>query len=192
MQFPRLGFPAALAAVTLGLSATLAPARAETMLLLTNQGEREAIVLPSRQGPAPTILVLHGALSTASSAAESSGFAEVAAAHGFTAVFPQGIRKQWNDSREAQAAGVDDVGSLHRLVPSPRGRRPGCSGTVFTGGRPTGRRNSIPLALRGFGIFRRRRDCLSQQPGKLGRARRAAKATAGRDVKRPRRSARSL
>jgi len=37
-------------------------------------------------------------------------------------VFPQGIRKQWNDGREAQAAGVDDVGFLHRLVTALVGR----------------------------------------------------------------------
>ena len=60
MQIHGLGFVAAAA-----LALAVTPARAETMYLLTNQGEREAIVLPSRQGPAPTILVLHGQTSTA-------------------------------------------------------------------------------------------------------------------------------
>src|SRR5215813_6659103 len=50
MQVNGLGF---LAAATAALALAVAPARAETMRLLTNQGEREAIVVPWRQGPAP-------------------------------------------------------------------------------------------------------------------------------------------
>ncbi len=111
MQIYGLGF---LAAATAALALAVTPVQAETMRLLTNQGEREAIVLPWRQGPAPTIIVLHGQTSTAEWTAENSGFGDTAAAHRFTAVFPQGIRKQWNDGREARAADIDDVGFLHR------------------------------------------------------------------------------
>src|SRR5215813_13575184 len=88
-----LGFLAA--AILAGSGAP--PAHAETMHLITNQGAREAFILRGRQGPAPTILVLHGALGTGERTAQTSGFAEAAAAHGFTAVFPQGINRQWND-----------------------------------------------------------------------------------------------
>ena len=168
MQTPGLGFPAVLAAITLVLSAMLAPARAETMRLLTNQGEREAIVLPSRQGPAPTILVLHGALSTASSAAESSGFAEVAAAHGFTAVFPQGIRKQWNDSREAQAAGVDDVGFLHRLVTSLVGRGLADPRQVYIAGISNGGMMTFRMLCEASELFAGAATVIANMPANIG------------------------
>src|SRR4051794_17731538 len=85
MQNHGLGFLAAVTAA-LALALTLAPAQAETMRLLTNQGEREAIVLPGRLGPAPTIIVLHGQTSTAAWTAENSGFSETALAYRFTAV----------------------------------------------------------------------------------------------------------
>jgi len=168
MQTPGLGFPAVLAAITLVLSAMLAPARAETMRLLTNQGEREAIVLPSRQGPAPTILVLHGALSTASSAAESSGFAEVAAARGFTAVFPQGIRKQWNDSREAQAAGVDDVGFLHRLVTSLVGRGLADPRQVYIAGISNGGMMTFRMLCEASELFAGAATVIANMPANIG------------------------
>jgi len=168
MQSPKLGFPATLAAVTLVLSATLAPACAETMRLLTNQGEREAIVLPSRQGPAPTILVLHGALSTASYTAENSDFTEVAAAHGFTAVFPQGIRKQWNDGREAQAAGVDDVGFLHRLVTSLVGRGLADPRQIYIAGVSNGGMMTFRMLCEASELFAGAATVIANMPASIG------------------------
>ena len=168
MQNPVISFPAVLAAIMLVLSATLAPARAETMRLLTNQGEREAIVLPSRQGPAPTILVLHGALSTASYAAEQSGFAEVAAEHGFTAVFPQGIRKQWNDGREAQTAGVDDVGFLHRLVTALAGRGITDPRQVYIAGISNGGMMTFRMLCEASELFAGAATVIANMPARIG------------------------
>ena len=54
---------------------------------------------------------------TAAQTARSSGFAEAAAARGFTAVFPQGVNRQWNDGREdGHISSIDDVGFLRQLV----------------------------------------------------------------------------
>jgi polyhydroxybutyrate depolymerase len=168
MQTPGSGFPAILAAVPLVLSAMLAPAHAETMHLLTNQGEREAIVLPSRQGPAPTILVLHGALSTALYTAENSDFTEVAAAHGFTAVFPQGIRKQWNDGREAQAAGVDDVGFLHRLVTALVGRGLTDPRQVYIAGISNGGMMTFRMLCEASELFAGAATVIANMPANVG------------------------
>ena len=168
MQAPGIRLPAALAAITLVLSAMLATARAETMRLLTNQGEREAIVLPSRQGPAPTILVLHGALSTASYAAENSGFGEAAAEHGFTAVFPQGIRKQWNDGREAQAAGVDDVGFLSRLVTALVGRGLADPKQIYIAGVSNGGMMTFRMLCEASELFAGAATVIANMPTRIG------------------------
>ncbi len=163
MQIHGLGFVAAVA-----LALVVAPARAETMYLLTNQGEREAIVLPSRQGPAPTILVLHGQTSTAAWTAENSGFAETAAAHRFTAVFPQGIRKQWNDGREAQAAGVDDVGFLHRLVTALVGRGLADPRQIYLAGVSNGGMMTFRMLCEASELFAGAATVIANMPTRIG------------------------
>src|SRR5438874_5913565 len=163
MQIHGLGFVAAAA-----LALAVTPARAETMYLLTNQGEREAIVLPSRQGPAPTILVLHGQTSTAAWTAENSGFAETAAAHRFTAVFPQGIRKQWNDGREAQAAGVDDVGFLHRLVTALVGRGLADPRQIYIAGVSNGGMMTFRMLCESSELFAGAATVIANMPTRIG------------------------
>ena len=163
MQIHGLGF---LAAVALALAG--GPAQAETMHLVTNQGEREAIVLPSRQGPAPTILVLHGQTSTAAWTAENSGFAETAAAHRFTAVFPQGIRKQWNDGREAQAAGVDDVGFLHRLVTALVGRGLADPRQIYLAGVSNGGMMTFRMLCEASELFAGAATVIANMPARIG------------------------
>src|SRR5262245_55691109 len=100
---------AALAAAVLAGAPQLA--RADVMHVTTPQGAREAIVLQSVPTPAPTVIVLHGALITATLTARTSGFAEAAAARGFAAVFPQGVNRQWNDGLD-DVSSIDDVGFL--------------------------------------------------------------------------------
>ena len=65
---------------------------------------------------APTVIVLHGAVTTANLTASWSGFAEAAAGHGFAAVFPQGVFTVWNDGRKDGIAKADDVSFLRALV----------------------------------------------------------------------------
>jgi len=92
------------------------PARADMFRIETREGPRRAILLPARYGPAPTVIVLHGAINSATWAVRRFGFAEAAAARGFTAVFPQGIGLQWNDGRMGLSSRADDVSFLRQLV----------------------------------------------------------------------------
>src|SRR5262249_61710841 len=85
------------------------------IVIATRDGPRTAIVLPARPGPQPTIIVLHGAMMTAESAIRVSGFAEAANHYDFTAVFPQGLRRQWNDQRAGGPGGANDVAFLSSL-----------------------------------------------------------------------------
>jgi polyhydroxybutyrate depolymerase len=108
----------------LAVAALLAvgPAAADELTIATRDGVRRAIVLPARERAAPTVIVLHGAATTASLTAGWSGFAEAAARHGFAAVFPQGIFTVWNDGRRDGFAKADDVGFLRALVGKLVGR----------------------------------------------------------------------
>lgn len=106
------------AAVLVLLAALVAgypSARAEDWEMETKDGIRSAIVMPAPQASAPTLVVLHGATISADLTARWSGFAEAAAAHGFAAVFPEGIYKLWNDARGDKLSSSDDVGFLRRL-----------------------------------------------------------------------------
>jgi polyhydroxybutyrate depolymerase len=103
---------ALLAAVQLGS----APARADDVHIPTPQGLRKAILLPAESEPAPTVVVLHGAISNAAWAAGRFGFAEAAAARGFAAAFPQAMGAQWNIERAPLSPKVDDASFLRRLA----------------------------------------------------------------------------
>lgn len=81
----------------------------------TKDGPRKAIVIPAKHAPAPTLIVLHGATISASLTARWSGFAQAAAAHGFAAVFPEGVYLLWNDARGDELSSSDDVAFLRRL-----------------------------------------------------------------------------
>lgn len=92
-------------------------ARADQEIKLpTPQGVRRAILVPAaRPGPNPTIIVLHGARISAGLLAHSS-FAEAAAVHGFTAIFPEGEQQIWNYAGSNGTSHADDVGFLNALV----------------------------------------------------------------------------
>jgi|SRR5581483_8176495 len=131
----------ALAAGALTLSSAVGSARADTIHIATPQGAREAIVLPGRTTPGPAVIVLHGATATAGWTAQGSGFAEAAAARGFAAVFPQGIRRQWNDGREGRTsavADVDDVGFLQQLIDEIIGRGIADASRIYIAGISNG------------------------------------------------------
>ncbi|MDN5004510.1 alpha/beta hydrolase family esterase [Bradyrhizobium sp. GCM10027634] len=94
------------------------PARAFTTEIFvdTRDGPRHALVMPAGDGPHPTVIVLHGALGTGAGTARLTGFAEAAARHSFTAVFPDGLDRKWHDGRAGGPAGPDDVGFIRSLV----------------------------------------------------------------------------
>jgi len=122
----------------------------------------------SRQGPHRRILVLHGQTSTAAWTAENSGFAEAALAHRFTAVFPQGIRKQWNDGREAQAAGVDDVGFLHRLVTALVGAALPIRRRIYIAGVSNGGMMTFRMLCESSELFAGAATVIANMPTRIG------------------------
>src|SRR6266481_1432384 len=110
-------FLAALTLVALSLTATAAHAQGRTDLVIpAPDGPRHALVLSAGSGPRPTVIVLRGALGTGTGTASTTGFSEAAARHGFTAVFPDGINRQWHDGRAGGPDGPDDVGFIRELV----------------------------------------------------------------------------
>ncbi len=86
------------------------------MTIDTSDGPRHALVIPAGNGARPTVIVLHGALGTGAGTARTTGFAEAAAKRGFTAVFPDGLGRQWNDGRAGGPGGPDDIGFIRALV----------------------------------------------------------------------------
>ena len=106
--------------------------------------------------------------STAAWTAENSGFAETAAAHRFTAVFPQGIRKQWNDGREAQAAGIDDVGFLHRLVTALVGRGLADPKQIYIAGVSNGGMMTFRMLCESSELFAGAATVIANMPTRIG------------------------
>lgn len=92
------------------------PARAYDLRIATRDGVRSVLVLPARRKPAPTVIVLHGIAISAAWTSRISGFAEAAAARGFTSVYPEGLKIAWNDGRDGVSSHADDVGFLRKLV----------------------------------------------------------------------------
>jgi polyhydroxybutyrate depolymerase len=110
--------PGIFAALVIALGAADARAQVESRELRveTREGRRTAIVVPAGRGPAPTVIVLHGAFSSAAWTLRHYGFAQAAAAKGFAAVFPQGLRGCWNDGRNPFPWRADDVAFLKVLT----------------------------------------------------------------------------
>lgn len=106
--------------VCLLIAATLStePVRASSVDVFvdTRDGPRHALVIPARNGPHPTVIVLHGAFGTGAGTARMTGFAEAAAKRNFAAVFPDGLGRKWHDGRLGGPAGPDDVGFIRALV----------------------------------------------------------------------------
>lgn len=74
--------------------------------------------------PAPLVVVLHGAFSTASDTAAFCGFTELAKRESFVVLYPEGVGlfglfQHWNAGfccAMAQQSDVDDVGFLHEAI----------------------------------------------------------------------------
>jgi polyhydroxybutyrate depolymerase len=68
-----------------------------------------------RSTPAPLVLVLHGAGGRGAGFAPHTGFSNLADEHGFIAVYPDGLRRRWNDGRSSGPS-EDDVGFIRSLL----------------------------------------------------------------------------
>jgi polyhydroxybutyrate depolymerase len=116
MRYLRSFFLFVLVAL-LGTAFVSRPVQAfDELRLETRDGVRTTLVLSAQRGPAPTLIVLHGATISADLTARWSGFAEAAAGKGFVAAFPEGIYRLWNDGRNDGLATADDVGFLRQLT----------------------------------------------------------------------------
>jgi polyhydroxybutyrate depolymerase len=65
--------------------------------------------------PMPLVLVLHGRLGTGRSTIELTHFDKTSDAHGFMAVFPDGLHRSWADGRGATDSDKDGVNDVHFL-----------------------------------------------------------------------------
>lgn len=147
----RASLMALLVASALLMSQSSAPAA--ELRIETREGERSAIVLPARRAPAPTVIVLHGAINSAAWTARRYGFAEAAAARGFAAVFPQGIKRQWNDGREGHPWMADDVGFLRQLVGALAEQRIAEPGRIYLAGISNGGMMALRMVCEASELF---------------------------------------
>jgi polyhydroxybutyrate depolymerase len=159
-----------LAIFLLAGAAVAAVARESTELVIpTRDGPRTAIVLAAHAGPQPTIIVLHGATMTSESTIRVSGFAEAAGRYDFTAVFPQGLGRQWNDERAGGPGGADDVAFLNALV--DRLVRDGIAlpGHIYLAGISNGGMMSFTMACKAGNLFRGIGTVIANMPAGIAR-----------------------
>jgi polyhydroxybutyrate depolymerase len=154
-----------LAAVSL---TSQSPARADTLQIETRNGVRSAIVLPARRAPAPTVLVLHGAINSAAWTARRYGFTEAAAARGFTAVFPEGIHRKWNDGRGGHPWAPDDVGFLRHLVRELVGLRIAQPDRIYIAGISNGGMMALRMLCEASELFAGAGTVIANMPTGIG------------------------
>src|ERR1700675_75500 len=75
---------------------TLAAPSAADQLMINGKGRTYVIDQPAAKGPQPTIIVLHDTKGTGATIAQSTKLGTLAPQEGFVAVFPDGLRQQWN------------------------------------------------------------------------------------------------
>jgi polyhydroxybutyrate depolymerase len=80
------------------------------------------LFVPVQGKPLPLVLMLHGGTGTSANIEEYLNLTRVAARETFAVVYPQGIRRAWNDARtnktlmSPNASTADDVAFLNELV----------------------------------------------------------------------------
>ncbi|CCE09228.1 conserved exported hypothetical protein [Bradyrhizobium sp. STM 3843] len=142
--------------LAIGLSAgavVVSAAGSTDIVIPSRDGPRGAIVQASRRGPQPTVIVLHGATMTAESTIRVSGFAEAAVRNDFTAVFPQGLDRQWNDQRAGGPGGADDVAFLRALVERLVADGIALPGHIYLAGISNGGMMSFTMACKAGDLF---------------------------------------
>jgi polyhydroxybutyrate depolymerase len=164
---PRRLNASLLALVVLASLATAVAAPAGELGIQTRDGVRSAIVLPVNRGPAPAVIVLHGAINTAAWTARISGFAEAAQSRGFTAVFPKGIGLTWNDGR--QWGKTDDVGFLRGLVVELIQRGIGEPEHIYIAGISNGGMMTLRMLCEAADLFAGAGTVIASMPAVVGR-----------------------
>jgi polyhydroxybutyrate depolymerase len=83
-----------------------------------------------------------------------TGFTEAAKRHRFTAVYPQGLRRQWNDARSIYPDGPDDVSFLRTLVHELIERRIAQPNHIYIAGISNGGVMSYTMVCKAGHLFR--------------------------------------
>lgn len=150
----RAAFLSAAACLLFALSFASQARADEEIVLSTRDGERTAIVLRAGRGPQPTVIALHGAMGTADLMVDNTGFTEAAERHRFTVVYPQGLRRRWNDARSINPGGPDDVGFLRTLAHELIERRIALPGHIYIAGISNGGMMSFTMVCRAGHMFK--------------------------------------
>jgi polyhydroxybutyrate depolymerase len=109
--------------ITLSFLAVFAgPAAAETFYGNIEVGDRErsfVVVTPEgtkRDERLPTVIALHGGLMQGRSLQKILGMDELAQRGRFAVVYPDGVKRRWNDGRSPDQQGPNDVRFIRRLA----------------------------------------------------------------------------
>jgi polyhydroxybutyrate depolymerase len=101
---------------------------------------------------APLVMVFHGAGGSGRRMAPHTGFSRLAARAGFVAVYPDGLRRRWNDGRSI-AVTQDDVGFVKALLDTLQHELSLDSSRVYATGISNGAMFSYRLACELPGVF---------------------------------------
>jgi len=165
----REGLRRAVWALTVAAVLASSPVRGEAIRIETRDGTRTAILVPARPDPVPTIIVLHGAAIGAEWTMRGSGFAEAAAAHGFAAVFPDGLYRVWNDGREGgRISRIDDVGFLRQLVAWLIGHGVADPAQVYLAGMSNGGMMTLRMLCEAAELFAGAGTLIANMPAGIG------------------------
>jgi polyhydroxybutyrate depolymerase len=126
--------------------------QAITKQLLVNGIKREYIVYtPAHWNTSrkhPLILAFHGGGGSAKQAMKHYGFNAIADTAEFLVVYPNGIRKHWNDGRNFKKQKHDDVEFIRQLIAQLQKDYPVDAQRIFSTGISNGGFFSFALALR--------------------------------------------
>ncbi|HLX66140.1 MAG TPA: PHB depolymerase family esterase [Puia sp.] len=105
------------------LSALLLHGSGERKLSIVVGGRARAFVLYQPDGltsDVPLVIALHGRLGTGGGMEKLTHFEAIAGREKFLLIYPDGVRKSWNDGRStpAEKEGVDDVEFIRALIDS--------------------------------------------------------------------------
>src|SRR5258706_4745767 len=100
--------------ISLGTPVPLTLANDVTTRTLNVGGTERKYILskPDAEGPRPTIFILHGGGMSANHSLRTNGIEPLVEHDKFVAVYPNALRREWNDGREArikERGYVDDV-----------------------------------------------------------------------------------
>jgi polyhydroxybutyrate depolymerase len=164
---PRHFHMSLLALVVFTSLTTVALAQSDELSIHTRDGMRSAIVRSASHAPAPTAIVLHGAVNSPAWTARISGFAEAARSRGFTAVFPKGAGLTWNDGRQWQT--VDDVGFLRGLVAELARRGVAEPSRIYIAGISNGGMMALRMLCEAAELFAGAGTVIASMPSTVGR-----------------------